>query len=148
MTSASVVRGVTSFAAVVSGKLNVSIFFTSCTYYLFPKFMCKHLSYVTIYTQMYRSLVRKYLAWQSSSLVLGSQVVQRTALIRLSLCRSWRTIGKSSLLFLRISISVLLLFNRIYCLLHIGESAYHLFGPAASYFLLIYFLRFAGSLFL
>lgn len=43
---------------------------------------------------MYRSLVTRYLAWQNSSLVLGSQVAQRIALIRLSLCHSWRTIGK------------------------------------------------------
>jgi hypothetical protein len=47
-TSASVVRGVTSFAAVVSGKLNVSIFFTPGTCYVFTKFIHKHLSYVTI----------------------------------------------------------------------------------------------------
>ncbi|OEL29062.1 Dolichyl-diphosphooligosaccharide--protein glycosyltransferase subunit 2 [Dichanthelium oligosanthes] len=44
MTSASVVRGVTSFATVASGKLNVSIA-NSCL--LFTKSMCKHLSYVT-----------------------------------------------------------------------------------------------------
>jgi hypothetical protein len=46
MTSASVVRGVTSFAAVASGKLNVS--FLYLWHLFFTKFVCKNLSYVTI----------------------------------------------------------------------------------------------------
>ena len=44
MTSASVVRGVTSFATVASGKLNVSIL---NLWHLSTKFMCKNLSNVT-----------------------------------------------------------------------------------------------------
>ena len=46
MTSASVVRGVTSFATVAPGKLNVSIL---NLWHLFSKFMCKHLSHVTTF---------------------------------------------------------------------------------------------------
>jgi hypothetical protein len=46
------------------------------------------------YHQINRSLVRKYWAWQNSSLVLDSLVAQRIALIKLKLYHSWRTIGK------------------------------------------------------
>ena len=55
-TSASVVRGVTSFANVVSGKLNVS-FFISVSH-LFIEFMLSTFHNQQLST--YRSLVRKY----------------------------------------------------------------------------------------